>query len=76
MLVTFIQLSTIPDMVCLQMISVTLYREVHTLDDRQLLQNDLTNVSSWSQRWQLQLNWTKCEGFKCNQQTKPYIIFI
>ena len=28
------------------------------LDDCELLQNDLTNVSFWSQ---LQMNWNKCE---------------
>ena len=28
---------------------VDLYKEVHTLDSYQLLKNDLTNVSSWSQ---------------------------
>ena len=41
---------------------LALYREVHTLDDCQLLQNNLTNISSWSQQWQLQLNWNNCEA--------------
>ena len=30
---------------------LALYREVCTLDDCELLQNDLANVASWSQRW-------------------------
>ena len=52
---------------------LALYREIHTLDDCQLLQNDLTNVSSWSQRWQLQLNWTKCEAINITNKRDPLL---
>ena len=52
---------------------LALYREIHTLDDCQLLQNDLTNVSSWSQRWQLQLNWTKCEAINITNKRNPIL---
>ena len=41
---------------------LTLYKEVCTLADCDLLQNDLSNVFSWSQCWQLKLNWNKCEA--------------
>ena len=51
---------------------LTLYRAVRTLDDCELLPNDLTNVASWSQRWQLKLNWTKCEAINItNKRQSP-----
>ena len=58
---------------------LALYREIRTLDNCELLQNDLVSIASWSQQWQLQLNWNKCEAINItNKQTLYYfhIIFI
>jgi len=50
---------------------LALYREVCTLTDCELLQGDLSNVSSWSQRWQLKLNWSKCEAISITNKRNP-----
>ena len=37
------------------------YREANTIDDVTTLQNDLNEISRWSDAWQLQLNLSKCK---------------
>ena len=37
------------------------YREANTIDDVRTLQNDLNEISRWSDAWQLQLNLSKCK---------------
>ena len=55
---------------------LALYMEVHTLDDYELLHNDLTDVSSWSQRWQLQLNWNKYEAINVTNKQNSLLFHI
>ena len=52
---------------------LALYREIRTLDDCELLQSDLANVASWSQQWQLQLNWNKCEAINITNKRNPLL---
>ena len=54
---------------------LALYREVRILDDCELLQNDLTNVS-WSHRWQLKLNWTKCEAINITNRRHSLLLYM
>ena len=55
---------------------LALYMEVHTLDDYELLHSDLTDVSSWSQRWQLQLNWNKYEAVNVTNKQNSLLFHI
>ena len=71
MLMISIQLFITPNMECLLMTCMTLYREVCALDDCKLLQEDLSHVCSWSQQWQLQLNWDKCEAVNITNKRHP-----
>ena len=52
---------------------LTLYKEVNTLADCDLLQSDLCNVSSWTKHWQLQLNWNKCEAINVTNKRSPLL---
>ena len=52
---------------------LALHREVYTLDDWELVQNDLANFASCSQQWQLQLNWNKCEAINTTNKQDPLL---
>ena len=50
---------------------VALYREVKCSADCSLLQQDLDNISSWTTKWQLRLNASKCGVFPISNKRKP-----
>ena len=37
-----------------------LYRSINTVNDSDILQNDIDKLVSWSKTWQMQFNVTKC----------------
>ena len=48
-----------------------LFRAVTDVRDGELLQNDLDQLHSWSQSWQITLNPTKCFHLRLSLKTKP-----
>jgi len=52
---------------------VTLYREIKSESDCQLLQ-DLDRICDWAKKWQLCLNASKCEAFRISNKSK--VIFF
>ena len=42
-----------------------MYRPIVTLDDAQLLQDDLATLEQWSDKWLLRFNATKCKIMHC-----------
>ena len=37
-----------------------LYRNIHKQNDQVILQNDLDKISSWAEKWLMELNINKC----------------
>ena len=58
----------------------TLFREVSTSSHMEALQNDLHRLYEWSQKWQLNLNLTKCKAIcisnKCSPPFHKYAINV
>ena len=48
----------------------TLYREVRSLQDCTLLQQDINKLHSWTQKWQLALNTNKCKVMNISLKKK------
>ena len=48
----------------------TLFREVSSKHDSCALQHDLTNLYNWSQKWNLQLNSSKCKVMYVSNKKK------
>ena len=51
---------------------VALYCEVKSTADCALLQEDLNNICSWTTKWQLHLNTSKCGCFYAFHKRKPF----
>ena len=49
---------------------VPLYREIKSEADCQLLQEDLDQICSWANKWQLRLNASKCEALLISNKRK------
>ena len=49
---------------------VALYREIKSEADCQLLQEDLDQICSWDNKWQLCLNVSKCEALFISNKRK------
>ena len=49
---------------------VTLYREIKSVEDCHLLQEDLDRICDWANKWQLRLNAAKCEAFLISNKRK------
>ena len=47
------------------------YNTISTLQDAEQLQNDLTNICAWSEKWQMKLNIDKCVLLKCTRSLIP-----
>ena len=50
---------------------VKLYRKIKTQDDCFLLQDDLTRLALWSEKWGLKLNPIKCKSFTMTLRRAP-----
>ena len=50
---------------------VTLYATVQTVQDCQILQDDLNSISRWCDMWQLRLNPSKCEVLCITNKRSP-----
>ena len=50
-----------------------LYRNIHNQNDQVILQNDLDTISSWAEKWLMELNINKC--FVLSSTLKRYSIF-
>ena len=50
---------------------IALYKEIISSLDQGLLQADLSNVSEWSRKWQLNLNPSKCETICISYKRAP-----
>ena len=50
---------------------IALYKEIISPSDQGLLQADLSNVSEWSRKWQLNLNPSKCETICISYKRAP-----
>ena len=50
---------------------IALYKEIISPSDQGLLQADLSNVSEWSRKWQLNLNPSKCETICISNKRAP-----
>ncbi|CAL4060479.1 unnamed protein product, partial [Meganyctiphanes norvegica] len=53
-----------------------LFRRIKSSDDRDILQNDLTKLQEWSQKWLLQFNETKCKVMHIGKQVDPFVYYI
>ena len=55
-----------------------LYRNIHSQNDHVILQNDLDTISSWAEKWLMELNINKCYvlsiALKCNFIVHDYDI--
>ena len=49
---------------------MTLYREIKSVEDCHLLQEDLDHICDWANTWQLQLNAAKFEAFLISNKRK------
>ena len=49
---------------------VTLYREIKSEADCELLQEDLDHICNWANKWQLCLNVSKCEALLISNKGK------
>ena len=50
---------------------IALYKEITSLSDQELLQADLNQVYSWSCKWLLNLNPTKCDSLCISYKRSP-----
>ena len=50
---------------------IALYKEVKSLSDQSMLQDDLSQVYEWSCKWQLNLNPTECETICISYKRSP-----
>jgi len=48
-----------------------LYREIHSMNDTKILQDDLDNLQAWEQDWLMEFNPSKCEAITFTKKTKP-----
>ena len=55
---------------------VALYREIKSEANCQLLQEDLDQICSWDNKWQLHLNVSKCEALLISNKRKAYPLNI
>ncbi|CAL4249629.1 unnamed protein product [Meganyctiphanes norvegica] len=53
-----------------------LFRRIKSDEDRDILQNDLTKLQEWSQKWLLQFNETKCKVMHIGKQDDPFVYYI
>ncbi|CAL4084830.1 unnamed protein product, partial [Meganyctiphanes norvegica] len=53
-----------------------LFRHIQSSADRDILQNDLTKLQEWSQKWLLQFNETKCKVMHIGKQDTNYEYYI
>lgn len=49
------------------------FKSVHSLDDCASLQNDLSAMHAWSQKWQMSFNVTKCKVLTITRSRSPFI---
>ena len=49
----------------------TLYHKILTRDDQKVLQQDVSTIYRWSQKWQLKLNISKCKSVMISNNRKP-----
>ena len=52
---------------------VLIMRSIITLNDHQILQNDLTKLAVWSATWQMPFNLAKCEHLTVTNKPHPSI---
>ena len=45
-----------------------LYRSIKTMNDSDILQNDIDKLVSWSKTWQMQFNVTKCHTIRISRK--------
>jgi len=48
-----------------------LYREIHSMNDTKILQDDLDSLQTWHQDWLMKFNPSKCEAITFTKKTKP-----
>ena len=49
------------------------YNTISTLHDAEQLQNDLNNICTWSEKWQMKLNIDKCVLLRCTRSLAPVL---
>ena len=53
--------------VCLFPDACILYRNIHSLQDSSILQEDLTSLGQWKPHWQMKFNEAKCHSMRVTQ---------
>lgn len=48
-----------------------LYGSIKTMNDSDILQNDIDILVSWSKTWQMQFNVTKCHTIRISRKKDP-----
>ena len=48
-----------------------IYRKINSNIDHQILQTDLAELEKWSDKWQMQFNFSKCVHLPITNKTKP-----
>ena len=56
-----------------------IYRKISSKTDHEILQNDLNQLETWSDKWQMEFNVSKCVHLPITNKTKPsphkYLLF-
>ncbi|XP_072022797.1 uncharacterized protein [Amphiura filiformis] len=50
-----------------------LYRVIHTSQDTDILQKDLTSLCNWAEKWQMRFNTAKCKTLRITTKKNPLI---
>jgi hypothetical protein len=50
-----------------------LFRKIKTTGDARVLQDDLNNLGSWTEKWQMLFNAKKCYTMRIHRKTRPII---
>ena len=48
-----------------------LYREIHSLEDSRILQEDINRLQEWANCWMMKFNSIKCEYLRVTIKSQP-----
>ena len=49
-----------------------LYREIHSLEDSRILQEDINRLQEWANCWMMKFNPIKCEYLRVTNKSLPF----